>query len=165
MRSIAAGSSRYSSCRRIMAELHPAFHLAMVPWAARLPSRRPSGSARSRTLCSCCVHGGPRNQPGRQPPPHSRRRHIARCRHLTGPHHTSYRWHAGRLSWSSSPGGSDGDVPPILMSTVAVGAPFQCPTIAIFDGRELLRRKVGVEVFDLGGFGDRLLDDEVDELE
>jgi hypothetical protein len=47
-------------------QLHPAFHLVMVPWDPRLPRRRPSGSVRSRTSKSCArVHGGsgisPRN--------------------------------------------------------------------------------------------------------
>jgi hypothetical protein len=41
-------------------QLHPAFHLVMVPCAPRLPRRRPSGSVRSRTSNSCArVHGGP----------------------------------------------------------------------------------------------------------
>ena len=41
-------------------QLHPAFHLVMVPWAARVPRRRPSGSVRSRTSCNCSrVQGGP----------------------------------------------------------------------------------------------------------
>ena len=39
-------------------QLHPAFHLVMVPCAPRLPRRRPSGSVRSRTSKSCArVHG------------------------------------------------------------------------------------------------------------
>ena len=41
-------------------QLHPAFHLVMVPWAPRLPRRRPPGSVMSRTSSSCIrVHGGP----------------------------------------------------------------------------------------------------------
>jgi hypothetical protein len=53
----ALASSLWS--RRHSAQLHPAFHLAMVPWVARVPRRLPCGSVSSRTWCSCCtVHGG-----------------------------------------------------------------------------------------------------------
>ena len=50
--------------RRHLVQLYPAFHLVMVPWAARLPRRRPSGSVRLRTFWSCsAVHGAPGMRP------------------------------------------------------------------------------------------------------
>ena len=70
--------------RRHLVQLYPAFHLVMVPWAARLPRRRPSGSVRLRTFLELlrCPRRT-RNEAQGKPPPDDRRRHTGGGGRLT----------------------------------------------------------------------------------
>ena len=55
--------------------------------------------------------------------------------------------------------------PGLLMSTSAALALFECPAIATFDSLKFLRWKIPVETFGESRLCDRLLDDQIDELE